>query len=184
MLHRVQAFDQYPFFAIYQQQQFDFVSGLSYQIRNDLLVRLNSDFRNHDWGEPIRWKRFDPEITVDHGDSNIYKLMDDSKLIIHSYDGTTLLETLSHNIPTVCFWFSGLSRIRESAIPYYQMLKDAEILFESPIDAARKVNQIWGNVEVWWKSDPVQKARKCFCDQYARTVDHPVKRLKEILISN
>lgn len=37
------------------------------------------------------------------------------------------------------------------------------------LEAAEKVNQIWDDVEGWWKQPKVQKARKEWAWQYART---------------
>ena len=49
------------------------------------------------------------------------------------------------------------------------MLEDAEILFYTAEEAARKVNEVSSNIDEWWFSDKVQSARKQFCQQYAYT---------------
>jgi putative transferase (TIGR04331 family) len=93
------------------------------------------------------------------------------------------LETLSQNIPTLSFWQNGFSHLRDSAKPYYQLLVDAGIVHLTPESVAHKVNDIWDDVDGWWKQSKVQDARKQFCDRYARVNQYPIQDLKKILIA-
>ncbi|MBT7545091.1 MAG: transferase, partial [Kordiimonadaceae bacterium] len=68
-----------------------------------------------------------------------------------------------------------------SAMPYYEMLREAEIIVDSPEQAAKHVELHWDDIEKWWGSDEVQNARKLFCQHYARTEKHPVRTLKYLL---
>ena len=106
------------------------------------------------------------------------QLISRSRLVVHSYDSTGILETLSSNVPTLCFWHGGLGHLRASALPYYEQLRQAGILFDSPEAAAQKVSEVWGNVPAWWNSEEVQNARTSFCDRYARVVIKPIKSMK------
>jgi putative transferase (TIGR04331 family) len=112
------------------------------------------------------------------------KLISQNRLIVHSYDSTGLIETLALNIPTICFWRGGLSHLLPSAKPYYDLLNNAGILYYSPEAAAEFVNFHWEDLSKWWESKKVQDARKIFCDQYARTSEHPAQELKDILTKN
>jgi putative transferase (TIGR04331 family) len=94
------------------------------------------------------------------------------------------LETLSQNIPTLAFWQNGLDHLRESAKPYYQLLIDAGIVHLTSESAAQKVNEVWNDVDGWWKQSKVQDARKRFCEQYARQSLNPIKDLKLLLSDN
>jgi putative transferase (TIGR04331 family) len=102
-------------------------------------------------------------------------------LIVHSYDSTGILETLSLNIPTLAFWQNGLDHLRENAIPYYQLLIDAGIVHLSAESVALKVNTVWDDVEQWWRQAKVQNARRQFCEKYARHSANPVGDLLKIL---
>ena len=74
--------------------------------------------------------------------------------------------------------------MRDNAKPYYQLLINAGILHLTPESIAKKVNEIWNNVDAWWMQNKVQKARKEFCDRYARVSNKPIHDLKKILLSN
>ena len=103
-------------------------------------------------------------------------------MVVHSYDSTGILETLSNNIPALAFWRNNLDHAHESAKPYYQLLVDAGIVHLTPESAAQKVNEVWDDVEGWWGQDKVQNTRKQFCDRYARVSQNPVRELKQILL--
>ena len=47
----------------------------------------------------------------------------------------------------------------------------SEILFLSSQEAAKKVNEIYNDVETWWYSERIQKTRKEFCMKYANTTN-------------
>ena len=183
LLHRIQAFDQYPKFTIYQEQQFRFAQTLPERIHRKLIVRLHAEYKKQPWYEEQRWHDHSPATRLENGSQNICDLISKSRLVVHSYDSTGMLETLSQNISTLCFWHEGLSHLRESAKPYYEKLRQAGILQDSPELAARKVAEVWDNVSAWWNSDTVQNARGLFCDRYARVSIRPIKQLKKILLS-
>ena len=111
-------------------------------------------------------------------------MIEKNRLVVHSYDSTGILETLSLNIPTMCFWRGGLSHILPSAKPYYELLMDAGILFFSSEETAKSIALHWDDIGGWWNSKKVQDARQKFCKQYARTVARPARELKKILVEN
>ena len=53
--------------------------------------------------DELRWKDFDPAVKVDTGEVDIRDLISRSRLVVHSYDSTGILETLNLNIPTLAF---------------------------------------------------------------------------------
>ena len=101
----------------------------------------------------------------------------ESRLVIHTYDTTGILENFSHNIPTLAFWQNGFDHLRESVKSDYQILVDNGLLHLSAQSTANKVNEIWDNVDKWWSERNVQDARKNFCDKYSKNCDNPTKTL-------
>ena len=183
LLHRIQAFDQYPKFKVYQEKQFRFVQNLPESIHRELIVRMHSEYKKQPWCEEHRWNDNNPGTRLENGSQKICDLISKSRLVVHSYDGTGMLETLNQNIPTICFFHDGLSHLRDSAIPYYEKLRQVGIIQDSPELASRKVAEVWDDVPAWWNSDSVQSVRRLFCERYARKVREPVKELKKILLS-
>ena len=122
-------------------------------------------------------------LRLETGKININKLISKNRLVVHSYDSTGILETLSQNIPTLAFWQNGFDNIENSAIPHYQTLVDVGIIHLSPRSVASKVNDIWDDVEGWWNQSHVQTAKNQFCELYAKTSHNPLSELKRILLS-
>lgn len=173
--------DSYFTFGIYQEEQFFFVDTLPITIQQKLTVRLHSAYRNLRWFDEQRWKDRSPHTKIETSKASIQSLIAQSRLVVHSYDSTGILETLAQNIPTLCFWQGGLRHLQVSAKPYYEKLQQAGILLDSPESAAKKVAEVWNDVPAWWYSEEVQSARKMFCDRYARVSSRPVGELKQIL---
>jgi putative transferase (TIGR04331 family) len=179
--HLLQAWDPYPDYTEYQEEQFRFVQALPDAIRGTTTVRLHAEFRRQSWREEMRWQQRAPNIRLDDGTAPVIRQIAQSRLVVHSYDSTGILETLALNVPTLAFWRNGLQHVRDSAAPYYQPLLDAGIVFESAADAATKVTEVWSNVGAWWASAEVQRARQIFCDRFARHSAAPSRELARIL---
>jgi putative transferase (TIGR04331 family) len=130
------------------------------------------------------WADSHPDITMDYGYINIFKVIPKNRLTVYSYDSTGILENLSLNLPTVCFWYEGLDDLLLDAIPYYELLIDAKIVHLSPESAAEHIRKYWNNIDEWWGSESVQSVRSIFCKKYARKVDDPVHSLKELLLQD
>ena len=110
-------------------------------------------------------------------------LISQSRLVIHGYDSTGMLETLSQNIPTLAFWNDTLERLRDCALPYYQLLIDAGIVHSSSDSVALKVNEVWDDIDQWWWSKEIQEARNSFCERYARESKNRIQDIKNLLIN-
>ena len=165
----------------YFEDQKKFVSQLSSAPKQNLIIRLNGLQGDRKFNEENRWFDFDRKLNIDPGRTAIRYLIAESRLVVHSYDSTGILETLSQNIPTLAFWQNDLDHLRDSVKPYYQFLIDSGILHLSSQSVSNKVNEIWEDVESWWKQSLVQDARKNFCDKFAKNCDEPVKTMISIL---
>lgn len=179
--HRMLHWDDYYDFGIYQEEQFEFVKALPQKIHEQLKVRLHSQFRQQEWYEDLRWKDASPNTQLETGSARVVDLIANSRLVVHSYDSTGLLETLALNIPTLCFWQRGLSHLVPSAVPYYEKLRSVGIIADGPREAANFIAQNWDNIDKWWNSVEVQRARREFCEEYARAEKDPLNLLKNIL---
>jgi putative transferase (TIGR04331 family) len=179
--HPIYPFDtnyEYYHYLIYQKK---FLLNLDINIQNNLIVRLHLGSVDYSWDEKKMFSEINPNIIIDIGRKSIYKLIESCKLVIHGYDSTGILETLSANIPSIAFWDKGFDHLSESAIPYYKILYDAGIIYFDSKAAADKLNEIGEDVEAWWQRSEVQNARILFCENYARISKNPVNDLKNIL---
>jgi putative transferase (TIGR04331 family) len=180
LYHRIATWDSTFEFANYFQDQQHFIKMLKSQPKQRMTIRLHGAYRYLNWNEDERWLTFDPALKIDTGSVSISKLISQSRLVVHSYDSTGILETLSQNIPTLAFWQNGFDHLRDSAKPYYQLLVDAGIVHLTPESVAYKVNEVWDDVDAWWLQDYVQDARLKFCERYARTTESPISDLIQI----
>jgi putative transferase (TIGR04331 family) len=150
----------------YIEDQEKFVDALSPEARSFLKVRgfhLDSG-----WNEEKRWKEFDPQLKIcTKADSSASQALCGSRLSICTYNATTVLENLASNFPTVIFWNPNFFELRDSAQPYYDELRKAGILHDTPESAAAKVNEVYEDPMAWWSSPEVQMARENFCQRYA-----------------
>ncbi len=179
--HRIAPWDRYFEFGIYQEEQFRFAVALPEAIQKKLTVRFHAEYKKREWSDKQRWKDRSPHTQIESGVANIRELIAQSRLVVHSYDSTGMLETLALNIPTMCFWQGGLDHLLPSAKPYYELLRSAGILLDTPEQAAKFVSSNWNSMAEWWENPKTQHARKAFCQQYARTDKTPVFTLRRLL---
>jgi len=181
---RILLWEQADKFLKYVNEQFTFLRALETEVYDNVLVRL-SVHNNDMWSEErLHFRNFDQNLEIDNGSQPIRELWLESRVVVHSYDSTGLLETLEANIPTLAFWQNGLTHLVAEAIPAYLLLVQVGIVHLTPESAAQKINEIWDNVDSWWRSGEIQNARREFCSQYARTSNKPVRELRKILLEN
>lgn len=163
----------------YINDQIEFASSLSNEVRQKLIVRLYPmDFN---WDIEKRWNDQAPEVVKDLGDTDINLLMGNARIYVATYNATTFLESLTSGVPTVMFWNPSHWELSENAVPYFNMLRQASILFDDPKSCAKHVNLIWNDVQNWWGLPPVQKAVSEFVNQYAYVGTKPIRQLKKAL---
>lgn len=182
--HQINTWDNSSQHLRYISDQIAFIEKLSAEPLKNLTIRLHSSYIYTNPLEESFWNELKPGIKIDTSRRKLAHLISESRLIIYSYDSSGILENLAKNIPTLAFWQNDFDHLRDNAKPYYQLLINAGILHLTPESIAKKVNEIWSNVDAWWMQNKVQKARKEFCDRYARVSNKPIHDLKKILLSN
>jgi putative transferase (TIGR04331 family) len=166
----------------YLEMNQTFIKNLMGDPRKRMTLRLAAATSRHSFSVKKRWDNFDPHLQIDEGFVPIHQLISENRLIVHAYDSTGILLTLSQNIPTMAYWLNGLEHLCDEVIDDYEILLRAGIIHLTPESAAKKVNEVWDNIGEWWSSDRVQEAVKEFCEKYARSSNTPAKDLKSILL--
>jgi len=163
-----------------------FVDCLPSMVRQQLLVRFYPE--NYGWDEPMRWSNAFPDVRYDDGSTSIYRLIDESRVFIYSYNSTGYLETFAMDVPTIIFWDERYHAVRDSADPYFEDLKRVGIFHETPESAARHLAAIWDDVDAWWKSAPVRDVLQRFTERYCRRPDDMFDRveaaLREVIVES
>ena len=138
---RVETWDTYSEYLNYFEDQKKFYNKLADEPKKNLTIRLSYSNVGIRLNENLRWLDFNKSLKLDNGKTPIIDLIAESRLLIHSYDSTGILESLSQNIPTLAFWQNGLDHLREEVRPDYQNLIDAGIIHLSAKSVADKVNE-------------------------------------------
>lgn len=142
-----------------------FVDGLNKSVRQKLVYR---PYYEVGWGEINTIKNLMPEISI-LSKGRLVNLMQKSKVAVFDYFGTSTMEALIIDVPVVWFYNPAANLIRSESVRYFEMLKEAGIMHNSPEEAAKKVNEIYGDPLQWWQYPKVQKAKNAFCDRFAAT---------------
>jgi len=94
-------------------------------------------------------------------------MLPDTSIVIVTHNSTTLLETLSKNIPTIMLMDFNKHKLSDTADKFYKNLSAVGILHFKAESASEKLLTVWKNPDEWWNSKEVQKVRQEFCDEYA-----------------
>jgi len=159
----------------------DIINSLKSETQQNTVLRIHHGHAETGSPQDVWWSSHAPQIQQDDGTAAFSTLLSDTKLVLTSHNGTTFPETINSGIPTVIAWDSSFVQIRQEAEPVFQLMERAGIFHSTPESAAAFINQIWDDVDGWWNSPQVVDARSEFCNQYARTVPHPVRFLVRAL---
>jgi putative transferase (TIGR04331 family) len=102
---------------------------------------------------------------IDNGQVSSKKQMLKSRLVIIDYLSTAYLEALIMNIPTLILFDPSRYFMEKSYENFFDELIHVGVIQTNPEVAAEFINNMGENIEQWWESKEVQKARKCFLDK-------------------
>lgn len=94
--------------------------------------------------------------------------IESSDLLIIDHLGTSYLEALSKNIPTILVSSTKYFSPRESAAKYFDALSNCGILHFDAASAVMQIQLVSQGLRTWWQSDDVQTARIAFANRFAR----------------
>ena len=165
----------------YLEDQFAFVGALSQTVRDALTVRLS--VHQCGWEQEQRWRDRLPEVVLDDGLLPIMELVATTRLYIATDNGTTYLESLFLDVPTVIFWDTSVWKIVDSAVPYFEDLARVGIFHDNPESAASHVSSIWDDVRAWWSSSEVTAAATRFSERYCYDPGDVLEEVKRHLVA-
>ncbi len=95
---------------------------------------------------------------------NPHDLINVSKLNFFLYFSTGVFETLSINRPTVVYSPQILGTIDHKYKKFFRSLYESKILFDSIDDLVLHIDDVWPNINKWWKDKKIQSSIKIFND--------------------
>lgn len=166
--YRLQLYPQdADLYELYFEQRGLFLEALSEEAAAGL--RFRPYLWDHGWHERERSMLAARPLVEIHCGGSLQDAVKSARLFICDHMGTGMLFALLAGTPTVLFWDAEQSPVRDSAKPYFDVLLEARILFHDPVAAARHVNAVWEDVDVWWGSAPVRAARERFLERFCLT---------------
>jgi len=94
------------------------------------------------------------------------KSISNSKLIIVTYAQTAFSEAMCSNIPTITIMKNNHWILSDTSSLMFETLKKNKIAFDDFDEAKIHIDKYWDNLDLWWKSDNVQLARKQYLKSF------------------
>ena len=158
---------------LYLSDTCEFISALD-TMRAQLLVRKSQ--RDYGWLIEDRLKTQFRSLKFDNHENKFIHTITNSRICVFNSLGTTYIQSMVANRPTVIFITPSIYCHRKEAKFYYDGLKSAGIMYYSPTAAAVHIENVYDDVEEWWYSAKVQKARKAFINRYGLSSDDWVEQ--------
>jgi putative transferase (TIGR04331 family) len=131
-------------------------------------IKLKTLFRpyyDYGWNTGEMLNEFFKNKNLIFREESFESLLKRSKIVICTYPETTFSEAMVIGVPTILIYnpkFNERNAVTEKVI---NLLLDARIIFNNPIDASNHLNLIWDDVGDWWNSSKVKYARNVFLEQ-------------------
>lgn len=119
------------------------------------------------------------KIKINNPKINFIKILDEFKLVIHTLDGTSFLETMALNKPSVLIMPKECFHHRKSVDYFYKRLKDAKILHTNKNSLLKFLNNI--DINQWWEKDHTQSIKDEFSKEFCYYVTNPIKEFNKKL---
>lgn len=142
-----------------------FLQALQGKIRSKILYR---PYALKEWPEERMIGSIYPNVNF-APKGKLVDLMKKAKLVVIDHPRTSFIEALAINCPSIFYWDHEVFLMRPDSEKYFNLLRDAGILFRDPLSAARKVEEVYSDPMGWWLRGNVQNARVEFCRRYAYT---------------
>jgi len=171
-------------YLVYLKDQLNLISELNKNVVNELIFRKYP----YNLGWKINFinllkKKFTTNILIDKN-KNIDDTLRKCRLCIVNLNSTVYLETLNLNFPTIIFFNIDNDEINNETKKYLNKLKKVGVYFDNHKMAAKKINEIWDNIDGWWYSKSVQNAVDVFCDKFSkRSKNNKVNKLYNSIIN-
>lgn len=146
-----------------------FAKALPDALTAQLKVRVHPGPQEYGWDMGARIRDQVPEVELDDLDVPFERRLAQCRLYVTSQNGTTLLEALAADVPTICYFSDAVYRFSANAAYYLAALRKVGILQPDPIAAAQFAAQVYAEPEQWWMRPDVRRARDAFVQEFAAT---------------
>jgi putative transferase (TIGR04331 family) len=147
----------YQMYNGYIERIINFIGKLHPQVQNDLLVRI-IDFDSW-WSLKKKILKYYPNIKFCDENTKIGEIYKNSKLVISTHIGTTMIEALTSNIPA-CVLIDDyqFDVIKNKQKKYYKLLQNINILHTDLSECSEHINDLLlkDNLNNWWNTSEIK----------------------------
>ena len=141
----------------------NFLNRLNKDIKKSLIIRQGPlDI----WKLKDKFRKYFGKKYVSNN-KNLYKDLFNSKVVINTCFGTTYIQTMVYNKPTILLLSKDLWNINKNVKNFYEVLKENKLIFTDFEQANYHLSSIWDNPLDWWESKEINKIKKDFNKHFA-----------------
>lgn len=149
-------------------QQFKFIKSLKNNSRKELRVRFADHQRRVSYSSVAAYEK--ANLNIKEIKFGSYKnFIGNSKLVIHTYFSTTFFQSIINDVPTILLIKKNSYFFNTKFNIILNKLYKNKILHYSANSAADHVDQIYPNIDLWWKKKEVIKVKNELKNQYGYT---------------
>ena len=168
----------------YLNNCFAVTEQLSPVVRDNTCVRLYHEHEYFDNNQKPFWNSRFPILNVSTGHTPMKQHREQARIVLCTSIGTTYIETIHRNIPTVIFLDPAISPLKAEHAQIFESMKHSGVLHFSAESAAEHINSVWDKVDEWWQSEPVRDSITQFSNLFNRTLNDPISFLQSVISGN
>jgi len=159
---------------LYMREKASFIEHLSDIPRAALWYRPYMRRRNNQYDQTYIEMRY-PDVKILHGKlarympSRLSSALAGCGVCVLDRPGTTAAFAMAAGIPTLFFGHHHAWRVSHHAKPYLRKLSSVSVHHSSGESAAKHLNAIWPNVDLWWEDGRTREAVAGFTHRYYRS---------------
>ena len=170
--------------SVYLHNLFMLTELLTPTVRDNTCVRLYHEHEYFDNNQKPFWNSRFPILNVSTGHTPMKQHREQARIVLCTSIGTTYIETIHRNIPTVMFLDPAISPLKAEHAQIFESMKHSGVLHFSAESAAEHINSVWDKVDEWWQSEPVRDSITQFSNLFNQTVNDPISFLQLVISGN
>ena len=173
----------------YRKSVLKIYKNLQPEIKDRTIIRLYGWNDKYHWLKNMRtdlsfWQSQVSNKKIENQNKDIFRTFSNSRLLVHTYDSTTILESFVNNIPGIIIFNKHMyNQLNQDAKLNFDKLLSINILFLDYNKALNFINKNWNDINEWWHKDHVQKVIEEFCEEYSIKPENSIKDFTSLLDS-
>jgi len=148
-----------------------FLSNLSKGVKERLVIRPHREDGGMDYNE--RFRDIIADVKIETW-TQPFSQRDYGLLVCdHPCYATTFIESFVKNKPAIIFTFPHFAEncFNDQAMMHWNRFKAMGIAFDDPAEAAKKIDEIYENIDGWWMQPERQEAVRLFLSEFGYVSD-------------